>query len=57
MTNIFGFNIVQFNYGDNFDPSTSVKVSNGTKSMSFINIQNISKKLNEKYEFTNKLNN
>jgi DNA-directed RNA polymerase beta' subunit len=49
-------NIIQFNYGDNFDPSTSVKVSNGTKSMSFINIQNIAKKLNEKYEFNNNLN-
>jgi DNA-directed RNA polymerase beta' subunit len=42
-------NIVQFNYGDNFDPSTSVKCSNGK--LSFINIQNMCKKLNEKYEF------
>jgi len=44
-------NIVQFNYGDNFDPSTSVKCSNGKTS--FINLQNITKKLNEKYEFQN----
>ena len=44
-------NIIQFNYGDNFDPSTSVKCNNGK--ISFINIQNISKKLNEKYEFKN----
>ena len=42
-------NIIQFNYGDNFDPSTSVKINTGK--MSFINLQNISKKLNEKYEF------
>lgn len=44
-------NIIQFNYGDNFDPSTSVKCSNGKTS--FINLQNICKKLNEKYEFQN----
>ena len=44
-------NIIQFNYGDNFDPSTSVKCNNGK--ISFINLQNISKKLNEKYEFEN----
>ena len=44
-------NIIQFNYGDNFDPSTSVKCSNGKTS--FINLQNITKKLNEKYEFQN----
>ena len=44
-------NIIQFNYGDNFDPSTTVKCNNGK--ISFINIQNISKKLNEKYEFEN----
>ena len=44
-------NIVQFNYGDNFDPSTSVKCTNGKTS--FINLQNITKKLNEKYEFKN----
>ena len=42
-----------FNYGDNLDPSTSVKCSNGKTS--FINIQNLSKKLNEKYEFSNNL--
>ena len=42
--------IIQFNYGDNFDPSTSVKCSNGK--MSFINLKNISQKLNEKYEFS-----
>jgi DNA-directed RNA polymerase beta' subunit len=46
-------NIIQFNYGDNLDPSTSVKCSNGKTS--FINIQNLSKKLNEKYEFSNNL--
>lgn len=43
-------NIIQFNYGDNFDPSTSVKTNGKT---SFVNIQNICKKLNEKYEFEN----
>jgi DNA-directed RNA polymerase beta' subunit len=47
-------NIVQFNYGDNFDPSTSVKNSSGK--MNFLNTQNIAKKLNEKYEFQNSLN-
>ena len=50
-------NIVQFNYGDNFDPSTSVKINTpllGTQ-MSFVNIQNISKKMNEKYEYENNL--
>lgn len=46
-------NIIQFNYGDNLDPSTSVKCSNGKTS--FINLQNISKKLNEKYEFENNI--
>ena len=46
-------NIIQFNYGDNLDPSTSVKSSNGK--ISFINIQNISKKINEKYEFENNI--
>ena len=44
-------NIIQFNYGDNFDPSTTVKCNNGK--ISFINLQNICKKLNEKYEFEN----
>jgi DNA-directed RNA polymerase beta' subunit len=44
-------NIIQFNYGDNFDPSTSVKTPQGK--MSFMNINNICKKLNEKYEFEN----
>jgi DNA-directed RNA polymerase II subunit RPB1 len=50
-------NIVQFNYGDSFDPSTSVKINTpllGTQ-MSFANIQNISKKMNEKYEYENNL--
>jgi len=46
-------NIIQFNYGDNLDPSTTVKISSGK--MSFINIQNISKTLNEKYEFNNNI--
>jgi DNA-directed RNA polymerase II subunit RPB1 len=50
-------NIVQFNYGDSLDPSTSVKINTpllGTQ-MSFVNIQNISKKMNEKYEYENNL--
>jgi DNA-directed RNA polymerase II subunit RPB1 len=50
-------NIIQFNYGDSFDPSTSVKINtptNGTQ-ISFVNIKNISKKINEKYEYENKL--
>ena len=46
-------NIIQFNYGDNSDPSTTVRCSNGK--MSFVNIQNISKNLNEKYEFENNI--
>jgi DNA-directed RNA polymerase II subunit RPB1 len=42
--------IIQFNYGNNFDPSRFVK-TNGK--MSFINIGNLSNKLNEVYEFKN----
>lgn len=47
-------NIIQFNYIDNIDPSTTVKTVNGK--MSFVNIHNIAKKLNEKHEYDNKQN-
>lgn len=42
-------NIIQFNYVDNIDPSTSVKTVGGK--MSFVNIMNITKQLNEKHEY------
>ena len=50
-------NVIQFNYGDSFDPSTSVKINTPLtgSQMSFVNIQNISKKMNEKYEYENNL--
>jgi DNA-directed RNA polymerase II subunit RPB1 len=45
-------NIVQFNYGNNLDPSTSVKVRNH---MSFVNVSNLVSKFNDQYELKNKL--